>query len=95
MCGYIKVEKRTGNSKRIDCRCYHADEYDPTAYNLKLPIGIELIDEGDIGDGLVLNGSWIERILPNEDYNYYYDYEFQDTFWDALSLIKDKDWNKF
>jgi len=88
MCGYIKVEKRNGNSKRTDCRCYHTDEYDPTAYNLKLPNDVELIDEGDIADDPVPR-------YNNEDYNYYYDYEFQDTFWDALSLIKDKDWNKF
>ena len=93
MCGYIEDK----NNKWDNNRCYngHGDGYDPTVYNLKLPNDVELIDEGDIGDGLVLNGSWIERILPNEDYNYYYDYEFQDTFWDALSLIKDKDWNKF
>jgi len=88
MCGYIKVEKRNGNSKRIDSRCYHADEYDPTAYNLRLPIGIELIDEGDIADDPVPR-------YNNCDYSYDYEYEFQDTFWDALSLIKDKDWNKF
>ena len=88
MCGYIKVEKRNGNSKRTDCRCYHTDEYDPTAYNLRLPIGIELIDEGDIADDPVPR-------YNNCDYSYDYEYEFQDTFWDALSLIKDKDWNKF
>ena len=88
MCGYIKVEKRDGNSKRIDCRCYHTDEYDPTAYNLKLPIGIELIDEGDIADDPVPR-------YNNCDYSYDYEYEFQDTFWDALSLINDKDWKKF
>ena len=88
MCGYIKVEKRNGNSKRIDCRCYHTDEYDPTAYNMKLPIGIELIDEGDIADDPVPR-------YNNCDYSYDYEYEFQDTFWDALSLINDKDWKKF
>ena len=84
MCGYIKAEKRNGNSKRIDSRCYHADEYDPTAYNLRLPIGIELIDEGDIADDPVPR-------YNNDDYSY----DYEDTFWDALSLIKDKDWNKF
>ena len=49
---------------------------------------VELIDEGDVGDGLVLNYN---------NYDYYYDYEneLQDTFWDAVSLIKDKDWEKF
>ena len=88
MCGYIKVEKRDGNSKRIDCRCYHTDEYDQTAYNMKLPIGIELIDEGDIADDPVPR-------YNNCDYSYDYEYEFQDTFWDALSLINDKDWKKF
>ena len=88
MCGYIKVEKRNGNSKRTDCRCYHTDEYDPTAYNMKLPIGIELIDEGDIADDPVPR-------YNNCDYSYDYEYEFQDTFWDALSLINDKDWKKF
>ena len=92
MCGYIKEDKRNGNSKR-EPRCHHRsqlydDGYDPTVYNLKLPNGVELIDEGDIADDPVPR-------YNNEDYNYYYDYEFQDTFWDALSLINDKDWKKF
>mgnify|MGYP001186701662 CR=1 FL=1 len=89
MCGYIKDTDKNDNNWDTS-RCYggHGDGYDPTVYNLKVPIGIELIDEGDVGDGLVLNYN---------NYDYYYDYEneLQDTFWDAVSLIKDKDWEKF
>ena len=86
MCGYIEDK----NNKWDNNRCYngHGDGYDPTVYNLKLPNGIELIDEGDIADDPVPR-------YNNCDYSYDYEYEFQDTFWDALSLIKDKDWNKF
>jgi len=84
MCGYIKVGKISGKSKRIDSRCYHYDEYDPTVYNLKIPNGVELIDEGDIMDD------------PVPSYNNYdYSYNDEDTFWDALNLIKDKDWKNF
>ena len=37
MCGYIKVEKRTGNSKRIDCEMvigkYEDHDYDGRCYH--------------------------------------------------------------